>query len=698
MNHRQFASTAVAARQVMAQVDLHKMSTEELANWLQSGPVPEAADYVREVSITGEDFYSQLSYQLMIRCSKDDRRRAILLDHIFSVTETYRERMHKECSEVGNLDNFIMVARYGFDAEDRIYYALCDLHLEKECANLEDLLPSQMETARDIVQSIREKAHCPSVLCYPPGFGKTTLLRGLSHAINNENSTSRKLLNGSGPTILPSDCAAYLDCSVLDSPEISHLRGSEMVEILLLYHCSPHISVSSLARNMIPVTRGRSRFEYAFYMYLTRSISTKKIFMIAVDNIHVLSHNKQIDFLNALLKASQNVRCDGLVLGTSDFTTLQSCMEKFDSFSPTSHVFRVPKISRSLMVQSAEDNISHVFRVPLLMAEDISQLYDNIIDDDSWKKIILVASAYCMGVPALVTKFLASIKELLPFIDRNASPQTIAGLVESAMDDKRIQSSPEVMHLWVREVLQYGNMARSDVPQLGYDITAARAIREGMFLNAVARPTFTRFRPHLNPWTMRRVARDCASRCPNESMVLLNSTQLPGNFLENGVMHFFRGIFSALVLKCDSKSMRLSSFLSGIEPLAYCNPPAKRIFIYVDISSKVVHSHELDDLCGQLPAFELEKGVHCILGPNSDADFMDTIVFKNEVGRCTSGDILLVRKLLKIDDLNEEFLTNYIQKYQQSYAKLLVGEDCAELCFLFVCLNRKSPDYLSKVR
>eukprot|EP01083_Nonionella_stella_P142527 441171_1 len=674
MNHRQFASTAVAARQVMVQVDLHKMSTEELANWLQSGPVPEAADYVREVSITGEDFYSQLSYQLMIRCSKDDRRRAILLDHIFSVTETYRERMHKECPEVGNLDNFIMVARYGFDAEDRIYYALCDLHLEKECANLEDLLPSQMETARDIVQSIREKAHCPSVLCYPPGFGKTTLLRGLSHAINNENSTSRKLLNGSGPTILPSDCAAYLDCSVLDSPEISHLRGSEMVEILLLYHCSPHISVSSLARNMIPVTRGRSRFEYAFYMYLTRSISTKNIVMIAVDNIHVLSHNRQIDFLNALLKASQNVRCDGLVLGTSDFTTLQSCMEKFDSFSPT----------------------SHVFRVPLLMAEDISQLYDNIIDDDSWKKIILVASAYCMGVPALVTKFLASIKELLPFIDRNASPQTIAGLVESAMDDKRIQSSPGVMHLWVREVLQYGNMARSDVPQLGYDITAARAIREGMFLNAVARPTFTRFRPHLNPWTMRRVARDCASRCPNESMVLLNSTQLPAKFNGNGVMHFFRGIVSALLLKCESKTERLNSFLCGIEPLAYCNPPAGKIMISIDISSKVVHRHELDDMCGQLPALELEMGVHSIFGTKSDADFMDMVVFKNKAGSCTSGDTLLLRQLLKVNDLNEECLTNYIQNCQRSYSKLLGGEEPPKLCFLFVCLDRKSPDRLSK--
>eukprot|EP01083_Nonionella_stella_P293527 998266_1 len=160
---------------------------------------------------------------------------------------------------------------------------------------------------------------------------------------------------------------------------------------------------------------------------------------------------------------------------------------------------------------------------------------------------------------------------------------------------------------------------------------------------------------------MRRVARDCASRCPNESMVLLNSTQLPGNFLENGVMHFFRGIVSALLLKCDSKSMRLSSFLSGIEPLAYCNHPTKKITIPIDISRKIMHTHELDDISGQLPALELEMGVHNISGTRSDADFMDMIVFKNEAGRCTSGDTLLVRQLLKIDDLNEEYLTKYIQ-------------------------------------
>eukprot|EP01083_Nonionella_stella_P252693 870332_1 len=176
------------------------------------------------------------------------------------------------------------------------------------------------------------------------------------------------------------------------------------------------------------------------------------------------------------------------------------------------------------------------------------------------------------------------------------------------MDDKRIPSTPEVLGLWVREVLEYGTKGGSSVPQFGAGFTAVRAIREGMFLNAVARPTFARFRPHMNPWTMRRVARDCSSRCPNESMVLLNSTQLPAKFDGNGVMHFFRGIVSALLLKCESKTERLNSFLCGIEPLAYCNPPAGKITISIDISSKVVHRHELDDICGQLPALELEMG------------------------------------------------------------------------------------------
>eukprot|EP01083_Nonionella_stella_P103228 294654_1 len=74
------------------QIDLHKMTSEEFANWLQSGPVPEAAGFVRENGISGEQFYSQLSFRLISLCAEDHLRGAMLLEHILSVTENYREK------------------------------------------------------------------------------------------------------------------------------------------------------------------------------------------------------------------------------------------------------------------------------------------------------------------------------------------------------------------------------------------------------------------------------------------------------------------------------------------------------------------------------------------------------------------------------------------------------------------------------
>eukprot|EP01083_Nonionella_stella_P120520 361183_1 len=189
----------------MPQVDIHKMSSEELVNWLQSGPVPEAADFVREHSITGEEFYTQISFDLINQCSKDDRRRAILLDHILSVTEKHRERMHAECSKVENFDDFSLLP--AVIAERQTCLALVDLREEREWDNILELLPSQLETARDIVKSIRETGQ-PVILCYPPGFGKTTLLRGLTRIVSDKRSTSLKFLAKADCAILSSDHAA----------------------------------------------------------------------------------------------------------------------------------------------------------------------------------------------------------------------------------------------------------------------------------------------------------------------------------------------------------------------------------------------------------------------------------------------------------------------------------------------------------